>query len=58
MHLRDYQQTALDNLRESMRAGNKKLLLVAPTGSGKTVIASAMIKAAVEKSNDCFWYKA
>jgi superfamily II DNA or RNA helicase len=55
MHLRDYQELALQKLRDSMRTGNKKLLLVAPTGSGKTVIAGAMIKAAVDKSNNCLF---
>ena len=55
MHLRDYQEIALNGLRESMRMGNKRILLVAPTGSGKTVIASAMISAAVQKLNHCLF---
>ena len=55
MRLRDYQERAIEKLRESMRRGNKKILLVAPTGSGKTVIASALIQAAVDKRNACLF---
>lgn len=51
MKLRDYQDIAIENIRNSFRAGNKRVLLVSPTGSGKTVIASAMIKAAEERGN-------
>jgi len=55
MRLRDYQEIALENLRESMRVGNKRILLVAPTGSGKTVIASAMIQAAEQRLKNCLF---
>ncbi len=55
MHLRDYQQLALENIRNSFRNGNKKVLLVSPTGSGKTVIASAMIQQATEKLKKCLF---
>ena len=55
MHLRDYQEEALNKIRDSFRRGNKRVLLVAPTGSGKTVIASAMIKATLEKHNPCLF---
>ena len=50
-HLRDYQIQAIDNLREVFSQGFKKALLVAPTGSGKTVIASSLIQQAVEKGS-------
>jgi len=55
MDLRDYQQTALDAIRDSFRRGNKKVLLVSPTGSGKTVIASAMISATVKNHKSCLF---
>ena len=55
MDLRNYQEKALEDLRSSMRKGNKRILLVAPTGSGKTVIASAMIHLAMEKSLNCLF---
>lgn len=52
--LRDYQSTALDSLRTALARllGEKKraaALLVAPTGSGKTTVAAAMIRGAVAK---------
>lgn len=49
--LRDYQEQAIDAVRHQFQRGIKKVLLVAPTGAGKTVIASAMIKASQDKSN-------
>ena len=49
--LRDYQEQAIDAVRHQFQRGIKKVLLVAPTGAGKTVIASAMIKASQEKPN-------
>lgn len=39
MELRDYQSEAIEHLRESI-ANNEKPVLSAPTGSGKTLIAS------------------
>lgn len=47
--LRDYQQAAITKLRNSIGSGNKKPVLVAPTGSGKTVIATEIIKSAESK---------
>jgi len=51
IQLRQYQETALSKLRLSIGKGNKKILLVAPTGSGKTVIACALIRKATNKNN-------
>lgn len=47
--LRPYQSRALDGCRASIARGHKRVLLVAPTGSGKTTIASAIIQGAVAK---------
>lgn len=44
MNLRDYQLNVLDQLDAAIAQGQRKLLLVAPTGSGKTVIASEFIR--------------
>lgn len=49
MKLRDYQTDSVQKLRESIRKGNRRLLLVAPTGSGKTVIAAEIMQRATEK---------
>ena len=47
--LRDYQNKAIEDLRFHFRRGKKKILLVAPTGSGKTVIACEMMSKSKEK---------
>jgi DNA repair protein RadD len=49
--LRDYQQTAVDAIRDSIRAGARRPLLVAPTGAGKTVIFSHITANAIERGN-------
>jgi DNA repair protein RadD len=47
--LRPYQLLALDRIRAELRAGKKRVLLVAPTGAGKTEIMREMIRGAVAK---------
>ncbi len=41
-HFRPYQEKLIQDLRESIRRGNKRILLCAPTGSGKTVLFTYM----------------
>jgi len=41
--LRDYQLEAVEAARQAVREGYKNILICAPTGSGKTVIASYLI---------------
>jgi superfamily II DNA or RNA helicase len=50
IHLRPYQIQAINALRVSFNAGNKHVILCAPTGAGKTVIFSAMVAAAIAKN--------
>jgi len=50
MKLRPYQQAALPLLRTSMK-DNKRTVYVLPTGGGKTVIFSELIRVAVEKNS-------
>lgn len=44
MKIRPYQQKAKDDLRESVRAGNKRIVIYAPTGAGKSVMALDLIR--------------
>jgi DNA repair protein RadD len=46
--LRPYQVEVIDRIAAEIAAGRRRVLLVAPTGSGKTVIASAMIEEAAK----------
>ena len=43
--LRPYQHAIIDEFDRAIAAGDRRIILVAPTGSGKTVIAGAIIKA-------------
>ena len=47
--LRDYQSTAIERLRSSLASGRKRPVLMAPTGAGKTKIASEIISLARSK---------
>jgi superfamily II DNA or RNA helicase len=49
--LRPYQVRALDACRAVIRAGKRRVLLVAPTGSGKTTIAAESIRSAVARGS-------
>lgn len=51
MELRDYQITLRSKITEAAKNGHKKILLMAPTGGGKTVIAKSIIDSAIEKGN-------
>lgn len=51
MQLREYQNRAIDDLRAQYAAGKRAPCLVLPTGGGKTVIAAAIVRGAVERGN-------
>lgn len=53
--LRPYQNEALNELRRGIRAGNLVQMLMAPTGAGKTTIASAMKQGACLKGKRAFF---
>ncbi len=44
MILRPYQLAALEGVRNAMLAGHRRIVLVAPTGAGKTTIAAEAIR--------------
>lgn len=52
IQLRDYQQEYIKALRERILNGKKRLILCAPTGAGKTVMFSFMVKNHLEKGGN------
>ncbi len=48
--LRPYQHAAVEALRHSLQAGYRRPVLVSPTGSGKTNIAAAVVRGALDKN--------
>lgn len=49
LELRSYQRDAIEALRKSIASGKRRPVLVSPCGSGKTVIATEIIRRAIEK---------
>lgn len=49
IELRPYQSACIDALRDGIRAGHKRQIVCAPTGSGKTEVGMALIQEAVTK---------
>lgn len=55
MNLRNYQITGIDDIRSRFTAGDKRIVYVAPCGSGKTVLMSHMATQAARKGNRSLW---
>jgi superfamily II DNA or RNA helicase len=53
--LRPYQLQAVDELQGQYRRGKGAVLLVAPTGSGKTAVGCHFVKQAVDQGKRCLW---
>ena len=55
MELRDYQRDLFSDTQAAFRRGYKRVLVVSPCGSGKTVVASYMAHRAAQNGNHV-WY--
>lgn len=53
--LRPYQLQSVDELATEFGFGKSAVLLVAPTGSGKTAIGCHFVKQAVDQGRRCLW---
>lgn len=51
MDLRPYQLAAIQEARGRLRAGASRVLLIIPTGGGKTIVAAEIIRSAVAKGS-------
>ena len=49
--LRQYQRAVIAELERAIAAGRRRVLLVAPTGAGKTVIAADLVRRAIERGH-------
>lgn len=57
MQLRPRQTKAIDDLRLAYKSGKRAPILVAPTGFGKTAVASVIIKSSIERGKK-IWFLA
>lgn len=53
---RSYQSNAIANARESVKAGRRRVLLVSPTGSGKSTIGALIARGALAKGQRVAWF--
>ena len=53
--LRPYQSEAIELLRRGFRERHQRQVLCLPTGAGKTVVFSEMVRAAAERGTDFIW---
>jgi superfamily II DNA or RNA helicase len=51
--LRPYQAIAIDSARQAYRVGKRSILLVAPTGAGKTRVGVELVTSALSKPGGC-----
>ena len=49
MQLRPYQEQVIEKSRALIRSGRKRIIIQAATGSGKTIVAAAIVSASLEK---------
>lgn len=55
LKLRPYQQEIISQARRLMASGQKRILITAPTGSGKTALTASMLASAAKKNKHSFF---
>lgn len=50
-----HQQSGIDRAREAMRAGHRRIVLVSPTGSGKSRLGTELVAQCVAKGKRAVW---
>ena len=55
IRLRNYQEEIVKGIRQTLLKGNKRVIVQAPCGSGKTEIMLSIIQGMLEKGNDPVW---
>lgn len=55
VELRPYQHRAIDEIRSAIRVGKRRILLVLPTGAGKTLTSGSMIVSSLAKEKRCLF---
>ncbi len=55
MQLREYQQKAVDGARQVISLGRKKVLVVSPTGSGKSIMVAEIFRLASLREKKCLF---
>jgi len=55
IELRDYQIKMYDDVREAFRRGNRRVMLQAPTGAGKTALVAKIIESSISMGNNV-WF--
>ncbi len=53
--VRPYQQDAIDGVRKAMLDGGKRVVLVLPTGAGKTRTGAAIVERSVLRRRRVVW---
>ena len=49
--LRPYQQSGVQSARQTIGQGKRRIIILAPTGAGKTILASSIIESAVKRGS-------
>jgi superfamily II DNA or RNA helicase len=54
--LREYQSNVISKVRKSMTGGHKQIVIASPTGAGKTIMFTHIIKSCLDKGNSALLF--